>query len=220
MRKRSDIARIPIEVRLPAAEGERPGWRNLSVAFDLPDRNLGWAAILDLGDRGRHLLIGASDKDNLWQWTGSRLTDHLDLMQSVGGNYVRNTMSDRNEGDLFTAKPLDDGRYDLDRWNDAYWERLRFFLEATHQRGIIVQLTLWDGFDLSGAGVYGRFAVHPLNPANNINWEPGTIKDAGDFYGGSLWHKNQPVLDNQHRYINQLLPTALQYDHVLYNINN
>ena len=96
------------------------------------------------------LLIGASDKDNLWQWTGMQLTEHLDLMQSVGGNYVRNMMSDRNEGDLFAAKPLDDGRYDLDQWNDAYWERLRFFLEETHTRQIIAQLTLWDWFDLSG----------------------------------------------------------------------
>jgi hypothetical protein len=66
----------------------------------------------------------------------------------------------------------------------------------------------------------GRFAVHPLNPANNINWEPGTIKDAGDFYGGSLWRKNQPVLDYQHRYIDKLMSITLRYDHVLYNINN
>jgi hypothetical protein len=55
-RKRLKIARIPIEVHLPAAEGRTPGWRNPSIAFNLPDRNLGWAAMLDLGDRGRHLL--------------------------------------------------------------------------------------------------------------------------------------------------------------------
>jgi hypothetical protein len=61
------------------------------------------------------LLIGASDKDNLWQWTGTQLTEHLDLMRSVAGNYVRNTMADRNEGDLFAARRLDDGRYDLHR---------------------------------------------------------------------------------------------------------
>jgi hypothetical protein len=166
------------------------------------------------------MLIGGSDKDNLWQWTGTQLTEHLDLMRSVGGNYVRNTMSDRNEGDLFAAKPLDDGRYDLDQWNDAYWERLRFFLEETRKREIIVQLTLWDWFDLSGAGVYGRFAIHPLNPDSNINWEPGTIKNAGDYYGGSLRNKNQPVLDYQHRYIDKLMSITLGYDHVLYNINN
>lgn len=169
------------------------------------------------------LLIGASNNDNLWQWTGTQLTEHLDLMRSVGGNYVRNTMSDRDEGDLFAATRLDDGRYDLDRWNDAYWERLRFFFEETHKRDIIVQLTLWDWFDLSGAGVYGvygGFAVHPLNPANNINWEPGTIKNARYFYGGALWHKNQPVLDYQHRYIDKSMSIALQYNHALFNINN
>jgi hypothetical protein len=86
------------------------------------------------------MLIGASDKDNLWQWTGTQLTEHLELLQSVGGNCVRNTMFDRNEGDLFAAKPLDDGRYDPDQWNDACWQRLRFSLGETHKRQIIVQL--------------------------------------------------------------------------------
>jgi hypothetical protein len=79
--------------------------------------------------------------------------------------------------DLFAPRQRDDGRYDLDRWNDAYWQRLRFFLDETHKRQIIVQLTLWDWFDLSGGG---RFTMHPLNPENNINWEPGTIKNAAD----------------------------------------
>jgi len=50
------------------------------------------------------MLIGASDRDNLWQWTGNVLVEHLDLIQSIGGNYVRNTMSDRNEGDLFAPR--------------------------------------------------------------------------------------------------------------------
>lgn len=41
------------------------------------------------------LLRGASDSHNLFQWTGKQLTDHLDLLLSIGGNFVRNTMSDR-----------------------------------------------------------------------------------------------------------------------------
>lgn len=44
------------------------------------------------------LLRGGTDDDNLWQWSGKKLTDHLDLLSSLGGNYVRNTMSDRDEG--------------------------------------------------------------------------------------------------------------------------
>ncbi|MDZ7717674.1 MAG: hypothetical protein U5K72_02495 [Balneolaceae bacterium] len=162
------------------------------------------------------LLIGASDEDNLFQWTGEQLTDHLDLMESVGGNYVRNTMSDRDEGNLFAVREIEDGKYDLEQWNDEYWNRLEFFLDETEKRDIVVQLTLWDWFDL----LYGRFPIHPLNPENNINWEPGTIEDTRDFYGGSLYENNESVLDFQHRYIDKLLSITLAYDHILYNINN
>ena len=54
------------------------------------------------------VLIGGSDNDNLYQWTGKQLTDHLDLMVSVGGNYVRNTMSDRDQGSTYAFKKLKD----------------------------------------------------------------------------------------------------------------
>ncbi len=166
------------------------------------------------------MLIGASDRDNLWQWTGDVLINQLNLIESVGGNYVRNTMSDRNEGDTFAPKEVEDGLYDLNQWNETYWEKLRFFLDQTSERGIIVHLTLWDWFDLSGDGVYGRFAIHPLNPENNINWEPGTISDAWDYYGGSLSLGNKEALDYQHRYIDQLISISAQYDHIIYNIGN
>ena len=166
------------------------------------------------------MLVGASDDDNLFQWDGEALVEHLDLIKSVGGNYVRNTMSDRDEGNRFAVKQLDDGRYDLAQWNEAYWDQLTFFLDETKKRGIIVHLTLWDWFDLSGSDVYGRFAIHPLNPDNNINWEPGTIKDAWDYYGGSLKDDNQKALDYQHRYIERLMSIAAPYPHIIYNIGN
>ncbi|MEX0601480.1 MAG: hypothetical protein WD205_12595, partial [Rhodothermales bacterium] len=139
------------------------------------------------------MLIGGSEDDNLFQWTGSELTDHLDLLQSVGGNYVRNTMSDRDpEGDVYAVREVEDGMYDLEQWNEEYWNRLETFLDETEERDIIVQLTLWDHFDLDDD--------HPYQPENNINWEPGTIEDDDDFYGGSVADNNQPVLDYQHRY--------------------
>jgi hypothetical protein len=66
------------------------------------------------------VLIGGSDTDNLFQWTGSKLTDHLDLLVSAGGNYVRNTMSSRNtafpyndDGMAYPFRKLEDGRADL-----------------------------------------------------------------------------------------------------------
>ncbi len=166
------------------------------------------------------MLVGASDDDNLFQWSRDALIEQLDLIESVGGNYIRNTMSDRDEGNIFAPKPLDDGRYDLDQWNESYWDQVKLLFDETEKRGIIVHLTLWDWFDLSGDDVYGRFAIHPLNPENNINWEPGTIENAWDYYGGSLSNGNQKALDYQHRYIDRLISISAQYDHIIYNIGN
>lgn len=158
------------------------------------------------------VLRGASDDDNLFQWTGERLTDHLDLLVSVGGNYVRNTMSDRDEGNVYAFEQVEDGEYDLDRWNDEYWDRLTFFLDETAQRGIIVQLTLWDQFDLGDS-------AHPWFSANNVNLADGVIDSREDFYD-TVAANNEEGLRYQHRFIDKLLSIALAYDHVLYNINN
>src|SRR5690606_326694 len=61
------------------------------------------------------VLIGGSDDDNLFQWERSRLSDHLRRLDDAGGNYVRNTMSSRDEGNLWPFARRDDGKYDLER---------------------------------------------------------------------------------------------------------
>ena len=43
------------------------------------------------------MLLGASSDDNLFQWPTEMLVPHLDSMKEVGANYVRNTMSDRQD---------------------------------------------------------------------------------------------------------------------------
>jgi hypothetical protein len=59
------------------------------------------------------LLLGGSREDNLFQIPD--LEPHLDLLASVGGNFVRNTMSDRDAGNVYPHAELPDGRYDLGR---------------------------------------------------------------------------------------------------------
>ncbi len=76
------------------------------------------------------LLLGGSWQDNLFNHpTG--LAEHLDLLKSVGGNYVRNVMSHRNLGNVFAFKQVD-GKFDLDQWNDEHWRRFENFLKLTH----------------------------------------------------------------------------------------
>ncbi|WP_297088123.1 DUF6298 domain-containing protein [uncultured Draconibacterium sp.] len=162
------------------------------------------------------VLKGGSDDDNLFQWTGEQLTDHLDLLQSATGNYVRNSMSDRDEGNVYAFKKIGDGKYDLNQWNDEYWDRLTFFLEETSKRNIIVQLTLWDHFDISSSS---RWKRHPWNPVCNVNMESGSWKGREDFYS-TVDRNAQDEMTYQLKFIDKLLSISLKYDNVLYNINN
>ena len=98
------------------------------------------------------------------------------------------------------------------QWNDAYRDKLTFFLSETAKRGIIVQLTLWDHFDISGS----RWKKHPWNPENNINMEAGIVDGDKDLFASN----KKEVLHYKEQYIDRLLDETFRYDHIIYNINN
>lgn len=58
-------------------------------------------------------------------------------------------------------------RFDLNRFSEEYLVRLKTFLGMASRRGIVVELTLF-------CSTYGaeQWAVHPLNPTNNIQSLP------------------------------------------------
>ncbi|MCF7975777.1 MAG: hypothetical protein K9N55_18310 [Phycisphaerae bacterium] len=174
------------------------------------------------------LLVGGSKDDSLFQIPDIKA--HLDLLASVGGNYVRNTMSSRMDHDFEVQafRRLDNGQYDLDQWNDEYWQRFARFLKLTHERDIIVQIEVWATFD------YYRenWAAHPMNPKNNINY---TVKTSGlpvtvdshptqtknNFFRSIPAVNNQAVvLQYQQRFVDKMLSYSLPYGHVLYCMDN
>lgn len=176
------------------------------------------------------LLLGASDDDNLFQWPAEILIPHLDSMKAIGANYVRNTMSDRKDRgfECYPFKKLENGKYDLEQWNDAYWERFSYFLEETRKRNIIVQIEVWDRFDYSRE----HWLVHPYNPVNNINYSAGESKLAAAypdhpglnrqpfFFTTPNQKNNEVILKYQVRFVEKMLAISLEYDHVLYCIDN
>ena len=102
------------------------------------------------------LLLGGSKDDNLFQIPD--LKEHLDEMAAAGANYIRNTMSDRQDKgfEVYPFRQLPDGKYDLDQWNDEYWKRFENMLRWTAERDIIVQIEVWDRFDYSTATTGSR----------------------------------------------------------------
>jgi hypothetical protein len=176
------------------------------------------------------LLIGGSDDDNLFQWPAERLELQLTLLRGVGGNYVRNTMSDRRDGgfEQYPFARRADGKYDLDSWNDEYWRRFARFLQLTSQHDIIVQIEVWDRFDYS----LDNWPPHPYNPINNVNYtreasglapeypeHPST--NAQPFFFTTPRQRNiVSVLRYQQRFVDRLLAETLKHGHVLYCIDN
>jgi len=174
------------------------------------------------------LLLGASKDDNLFQIPD--LEAHLDEMKCVGANVIRNTMSDRRERgfEVYPFKRLADGSYDLEQWNDEYWGRFANMLRWTHERAIIVQIEVWDRFDYSG----DNWPPHPYNPKNNVNYsyeESGFAEEYPDhpvenrqpfFFTTPRQRNNETVLRFQQRFVDMMLSHALEYDHVLYCMDN
>src|SRR5690606_1513678 len=172
------------------------------------------------------MLLGGSVEDNLFQIPN--LTEHLELLTSAGGNYVRNTMSSRDSGDVWPFKQREDGHYDLDQWEDEYWRRFEHFLHETAERDIIVQIEVWATFDF----YQDNWERNPFNPKNNVNYNTQRSKldesvDSHPIMAENNFFRSVPaqmsiarVLWFQQRFVDKLLSHSLKYGHVLYCIDN
>ncbi len=171
------------------------------------------------------LLIGGSVDDNLFQIPN--LKEHLELLKSVGGNYVRSTMGWTEAVDVPPFKKVGD-LYDLNQWSDEFWTRFRNFIRWTHEMDIIVQIEVWATFN------YYRdyWDVNPFNPKNNSNYsaaesELPTVVEShpsaakNNFFRSVPKKNNQEiVLKYQQKYVDKLLSETLPYGHILYCMDN
>ncbi|MBN1670391.1 MAG: hypothetical protein JXR37_05140 [Kiritimatiellae bacterium] len=176
------------------------------------------------------MLLGGSKTDHIFLAEG--LKAHLDEMAEVGANYVRCTMSQRQEKELKPHKLLDDGIYDIDQWNEEYWKRFQNMLKWTAKHEIFVQIEVWDRFDYSRQ----NWDISPWNPGQNKNWsyeETGFAESYPDHPGKDqhpFFHTipgmapYQPKYDlirkYQETFVEKMLSYSLPYGHVLYCMNN
>jgi purine nucleosidase len=191
------------------------------------------------------LLLGGTDQDNLFNHPNigpNGLEAHLDLLVSVGGNYVRNTMSSRDridaDSDLYNDinrypfhRDPQSGLYNLDRWDEIYWKQFGDFLNMTARRDIIVQIEIWDRWDYGevwgGAYKAEAWSAHPFNPKNNINYTAEETNLHHERWQGYPIFRTIPELDNvpkvlayQEAFVGKLLSISLNHDHILYCISN
>ncbi len=173
------------------------------------------------------LLLGGTVEDNLYQIAD--VEAHLDQLAAVGGNYVRCTISCRDEGDLWWfERDKTTGLYNLNQPGEAHWTNFAHFVELAAARDIILQIEVWDRFDFARE----PWQLNPYNPRNNCNYsvtESGLVEEIHTHPGRreSAFFRSVPALENndlllgfQHQQVDQLLSITLPHGNVLYCMDN
>jgi hypothetical protein len=111
-------------------------------------------------------------------------------------------------------------KFNLTRYNQAFFDRLRTRVIAAGEKGIYVSIMLFDGWSIeSKDGSRNPWVGHPYNKANNINNINGDPNNDGK---GKEIHTLQisAVTALQVAYVKKVIDTVNDLDNVLYEISN
>lgn len=194
-------------------------WNNLiDMGKDDPPEPFDFNGYLDFLQRYGHNFI------RLWAWD-SVIWDTLANGSVLGKNFVHNVAPQpwvrTGPGNALDGKP----KFDLTKFNPAYFKRLRERIIAAGERGIYVSVMLFEGWGLYH-GNRGRQAPegwawrsHPFHPDNNINGIGADLEVEGDR---PKVHKlaNPKATAIQEAYIKKVVDTVNALDNVLYEVIN
>jgi hypothetical protein len=112
---------------------------------------------------------------------------------------------------LFERAAKQPDKFDLTRFNDAYFQALRKACQRFKQAGIVVHLQLWQA-------VYWKKAwrSHYYNPVNNIN--PDISRHAGHQEFSTT--VNPHLVSHQIEYIHRILDATADIGNVFYDVMN
>jgi hypothetical protein len=193
-------------------------WNNLvdMGPADPPER-FDFEAYLDFLDRHGHNLI------RLWAWDSVSWDTRAnrESTKNVVNNVAPQPWARTGPGLALDGKP----KFDLSKFDDSYFQRLRSRTSAAGRRGIYVSVMLFEGWGLMHAN-RGRAApagwawrghsCHPDNNISGINADPDG--DGQNLQVHSL--ANPAVTKVQEAYIRKVVDTVNDLDNVLYEVIN
>ncbi|MEW6236355.1 MAG: hypothetical protein AB1656_13290 [Candidatus Omnitrophota bacterium] len=173
------------------------------------------------------LLLGGSDEDNLFN-NPSLMEDNFKKMKLCGANYIRCTLSCRDEGNVWPFAKKDNGLYDLNEFDPKFWDRLENCLREAQAMDVVVQIEIWATFDY-----YREFWLkNPFNPTLNSNYDSSDAKLVPEwdhhpaemrnpfFLSVPKLNNDEKVLHYQQAFVNKVLDVSLPYGNVLYCMDN
>ena len=178
-------------------DGSGPG----ADCSETPEPNDFRAYLAFLKERGHNFV-------RLWRWE--------QFKSQVAGGAFHFCMSPQpwprtGPGTAKDGKP----RFDLSRFDPAYFGRLRDYVVAAGEEGIYVSVMLFEGFGLHLTPPPDNVEGHPFHAANNVNGVG--IASINDYQVLPLDPRVQAL---QEAYVRRLIDTVQDLPNVLYEVAN
>ena len=110
---------------------------------------------------------------------------------------------------LIISDTTNEARYNLDVWNEAYFSRLRSFMELAATHDIIVEITLFSSFYSNQ-----QWDINPFNPINNNNLENNIS------YLNAQTLKDTALFNYQELYVRKMVRELNRFDNFFFEIQN
>lgn len=167
-------------------------------------------------------------------------TAYLDFLEANNLNFFRlwraENVKGGEAGDNFWFSPMpyqrsseccafDGGnKFDLTKFNQAYFDRMRERVIQARKRGIYVSIMLFDGWSVeSKFGGHNPWAGHPYRDINNINNIDGDQNNDGqgkEIHAISNTYVKAKITPLQRAYVKKVIDTVNDLNNVLFEISN
>jgi hypothetical protein len=173
-------------------------------------RNREGRAVYLTGSHHWDVLVDNAERPGRFDFEG-----YLDRLQAWGHNFLRLWT---HEAWTHEVRPLPYAhtgrRFDLSRFDESYFERLRSRVVRAGERGFYVAVMLFNGWSIHDNGEGNPWFRHPFHRDNNVNGI-----DGGD--GVDVHTLRIPAITRlQEVYVQKVVDTVGDLDHVLWEISN
>ncbi|HJQ10478.1 MAG TPA: putative collagen-binding domain-containing protein [Gemmatimonadaceae bacterium] len=150
----------------------------------------------------------------LWTWEQARWSDEVSYSHWFSPTiYVRTGPGAGADGGP---------KFDLTKFNPAFFQRLRQRVIDARARGIYVSVMLFDGWSVErkpGSAQANPWLAHPFNKDNNVNAINGDPN--GDLSGRETQTLSIPAVTSlQEQYVRAVVDAVNDLDNVIYEISN
>lgn len=123
---------------------------------------------------------------------------------------INNTMNPKPESWVTPwIKDPSSGKYDLNRWNEVFFSRLKGFVSAASKNGIVVEVTFFTSYYTNH-----QWKTSPFNPKNNIQqFDSISFKQVNTINNGQL-------MEIQENYVRKVVEELNAFGNIFFEIQN